>query len=674
MRIFAGLLAGLLATTAHAGEREVSYGEIPGWVPEPVSAAENNQSGGAFQAIYSQVRMHIEEGGTQTHTAWRIKLKSAEALPIGNLTMVWNPDTSTPVVHLVRIHRGEKVIDVLENAKFSVFQREGGLEQSMLDGLLTASLQVPGLRIGDELEFASTTTDTNPIFGDKSFGLVFLTPQLAPGSYAAGIDWTEGQKPRWKAFDAAKKHLVEGPNSVTMVMQNAPDVVFPAKAPARYQMGRVIAFSDYADWNSVSRQFADFYLEGRSISGIADLSQKVAAIKAANPNLKDRAQAALKLVQQEIRYVFTGMNGGNYVPASPAETWDRRFADCKGVTVLLLGILDALDVKAVPVLVSSDGGAVVDELLPTPGAFDHVLVRTNIGGEDIWLDGTRTGDPMLRRDADVPYRHALPIDRKGSDLETIDWQPPRLPSELVYLDIDSTEGVETKAKITMVQVLRSDAAIGMKNALTMMSSDTAKQAIEKQYGGWIDPEEADWRYDEDTGAIAITVSGPGDLDWDTDEDYPGYVQTYLPQGGFSPPGRRERPSAQDQTLPYVNSGAEFSCSVTRVRLPEVEDSAWVLTAKAIKTQMFGVAYYRLANLSNGTVEMVRSSRTLENEIPASLATKDNGRIDDFENSKASVRTEVSHSRANLQVDGELPDFDSIDWIKESDICLKGTGG
>jgi transglutaminase-like putative cysteine protease len=49
-----------------------------------------------------------------------------------------------------------------------------------------------------------------------------------------------------------------------------------------------------------------------------------------------RAEAALALVQDRVRYVALAMGAGGYVPADAAETWSRRYGDCKGKTALLL--------------------------------------------------------------------------------------------------------------------------------------------------------------------------------------------------------------------------------------------------------------------------------------------------------------------------------------------------
>ncbi len=119
------------------------------------------------------------------------------------------------------------------------------------------------------------------------------------------------------------------------------------------------------------------------------LRQEAARIAAAHAKPLDRAAAALKLVQQDIRYIYVGLNGGNLTPASADETWQRRYGDCKGKTALLLALLRELGIEAEPVLVNSNGADDgFDQRLAGPQLFDHVLVRAHIDGATYWLDGT----------------------------------------------------------------------------------------------------------------------------------------------------------------------------------------------------------------------------------------------------------------------------------------------
>ena len=109
-------------------------------------------------------------------------------------------------------------------------------------------------------------------------------------------------------------------------------------------------------------------------------------IRALLPDPKRRAEAALHLVQDKVRYLYLSASTGGYVPAAADETWSRRFGDCKGKTVLLLALLHGLGLDAIPVLVSTSEGDGLDAQVPTIGRFNHVMVRLQLDGHFYWLE------------------------------------------------------------------------------------------------------------------------------------------------------------------------------------------------------------------------------------------------------------------------------------------------
>lgn len=104
------------------------------------------------------------------------------------------------------------------------------------------------------------------------------------------------------------------------------------------------------------------------------------------------------MVREQVRYIYVGIAGGNLTPATADETWQRRYGDCKGKTTLLLALLNELGIDAEAVLVNNSGiDDGFNQRLPSPGLFDHVLVRAKIDGREYWMDGTRRQSPGLTR-------------------------------------------------------------------------------------------------------------------------------------------------------------------------------------------------------------------------------------------------------------------------------------
>lgn len=149
----------------------VNYAPPGKWVLTPPRPADGTLPPDApIQVDFMDHQVRISPAGQETYFAYRMKLLTPEALPAGNVSVVWAPSSGTATVHHLRIVRDGQVTDLLKDQKFRVIQREGGLEESMLDGYLTAMLQVPGLRVGDTLEFASTILRRDPTLGDSVFG------------------------------------------------------------------------------------------------------------------------------------------------------------------------------------------------------------------------------------------------------------------------------------------------------------------------------------------------------------------------------------------------------------------------------------------------------------------------------------------------------------------------
>ena len=367
------------------------------------------------------------------------------------------------------------------------------------------------------------------------------------------------------------------------------------------------------------------------------------------------------------------MAGVNFTPAPAAETWDRRFGDCTGKTALLLGILGELGVDAEAVLVNLNGGDGVQWLLPNPGHFNHVLVRAEFDGVQYWLDGTRQGDGRLIPVTESALRWVLPLSIEGEELEKLAYVSPRMPSKLEYMDIDAREGLEGPTPVVMTTILAGDEAYGMNQSLKSQPKPVIVDALRRQFQqSWASVDLVDWEYDQQHGTLALKISGTLDLDWDyEDSEKLGKLgHLFLPGGGFYPPDKKTRPDDQDQSAPYANRPLVFSCSATRVRLPDLGKNSWAISARTMNQNIGGVLYYRIANLENRTVQLIRSSRTIADEVSPEAAKRTNRLIDDFDNDKASVAAVVDRPEDEFQVaDERIPDFSDVDWLTNPYPCL-----
>lgn len=666
LHVAAALLA---ASQAHAQNDQVARGRAPAWVNRSELLAVPADAGGALFIRRQDFLVHLNGQGQHQYMGYRAKLLHANALQMGNLSVAWNPAAGAPTVHSIKVYRGSDTIDVLQDASFEILRREDQLEAARLDGLLTAVLRVPDLRVGDELEVEVTTPASDPSLGTTDAGVLLLGPSPVPGRYHLGLSWDASRQPSLKMSPEMKAAAVSRERGIDFRFDNPAPLTAPKDAPARYQWLRTVEFSDFADWPAISRHFAPLYQKAAQLAPGSPIKREAARIAAAHATPLDRARAALKMVQQDVRYIYVGLNGGNLKPASAEETWQRRYGDCKGKSVLLLALLAELGIAAEPVLVNAGGADDgLNERLPSPGLFDHVVVRAQIAGQPYWLDGTLPPVAAPALTPIMPFEWVLPLSVKGQPIEHVPWKPSRTPDEIALFEIDARPGFDKPARITSTMIVRGMKGLQAHAQFSPLSPAQLLAAFRQEAIGdtWQAIDAVRWRFDEKASASVLTISGTGTVDWD--DDGAGERSYALPGGGFSPPEKRIRPAEQDQTLPFYAT-ADFSCHVTTVRLPLSTRASQWSSKPGFDTRIFGRNYYRAFELRDHAIRMVRGSRVERREIDAATARRDNARIAAFDNSMGWIFYQPARQKMAVGNGQQVPATYELDWTIEDVPCL-----
>ena len=644
---------------------------MPAWVQESKPLPVPEDASGMVFVRRQDTQVHFTDKGQWNFTAQHIAILHPQALQAGNLGIAWNPAAGDAAVHRVLVHRDGEIIDVLEKARFEILRREDQLEQAMLDGILTAVMQVPDLRVGDELELAWTAPAHDPTLKEQSFGALFLADSAPPGRLRMSLTWDDGQKPNVRIPEGLREYTTQTSERLLIAADNLPTRTMPKDAPPRYSFHRVAQFSDFESWREVSSTFDTLFDKASRLSANSPLKDEAARIARRYSSDKERAAAALELVQQQVRYIYVGLNGGNFTPATADETWQRRYGDCKGKTVLLLALLAEMDIHARAVLVNNSGGDDgLDGFLPNPGMFDHVLVQTDFGGDTYWLDGTLPAVVGMQTRPLFEYRWVLPLSSEGSELVSREPEPLALPTEMGLYELDARDGFDVPARKTYTTVARGPAGVLEYMQLSAMTAGQIETSFRSNLTGggeWDEITSVTYRYDKDTLASVLTISGVGPIDWDDDGD--GARSLVLPGGGFSPPNRRRRSSDQDQTAPFY-SQPSYSCYSTTLRLPrDTELDNWGFNS-TFDTMLFGRVYYRMMEKRDDmTIRMVRGSRNELVEISPERAERDNGRIETFDNSKANITYDPERTMNPWGNLSPIPAVYEFDWVSPAAPCL-----
>ena len=615
------------------------------------------------------VLVHVSDAGQAQYSGSRFKILQSNALEVGNISIAWNPAAGAPIVHEIKVYRDGQSIDVLQNSSFEILRREDQLEAATLDGILTAVLRVPDLRVGDELEVDLTTFGSDPTMLHHESGILLLAPSPAPGRYHLGLSWEQGHQPNVKMTPDLERVAQRSDRAIDFRFDNPPLLSPPNQAPPRYQWQRVAQYSDFPDWAAVSRHFAPLYAKAATLAPTSPLIAEAQRIAAAYHTPLDRAAAALKLVQQDVRYIYVGLNGGNLQPATADETWKRRYGDCKAKTVLLLALLKQLGVDAQAVLVNSGGNDDgLEQRLPMPQLFDHVLVRAHIDGASYWLDGTLPPVARASLQPVFPISRVLPLSIAGSPLERLPWQPAAVADEIHLYDADARAGFDKPAHIVSTTILRGVKGLQQDVQFSAVTSAQLLAAFRQQAIGdtFQAIDDVQWHYDEQAGASILKISGTGTIDWQDDGN--GARSLALPGGGFSPPDRRLRAADQDPEMPFYQQ-PDFDCYVTTIRLPASTQPKQWSSKPSFVQHLFGRTYYRAWELRDGSIRMIRASRVEQPEIDAAAARRDNVRLPSFDNSMGWISYDPADRKGSVGNGEHVPTTDEIDWTGVAARCL-----
>ena len=662
----------LVAGSADAQTDQVRRGAAPDWTVSSAPLPVPESVSGPVFIRRQDMEIHLGEQGQAQYVGYRVKILQSSALELGNISIAWNPTAGAPIVHDIRLYRDGQVIDVLKNASFEILRREDQLEAARLDGTLTAVLRVPDLRVGDELEVDFTTFTRDPTLGHKEAGLLALTPSPAPGRYHLGLSWDQGLKPNFKMTADMNPSMTQAERAIDFRFDNPGLVASPKDAPARYQWQRAVEYSDFPDWAALSRHFAPLYAKAATLAEDSPVKREASRIAAAHVPALERASAALKLVQQDVRYIYVGLNGGNLTPASADETWQHRYGDCKGKTALLLALLSELGIEAEPVIVNSSGADDgLDQRLPIPQFFDHVLVRARIDGVAYWLDGTLPPVALPSARPVFPVNWILPLTQRGNDLEKLPWQPAAAPDEIHLFEIDARGGFATPARIVSTEITRGVKGLQQQMQFSSITPAQMLDAFRQHAIGetWQAIDDVQWHYDQKAQASILTISGTGTVNWD--DDGGGAKSLALPGGGFNPPERRARALDQNRNAPFYTK-PEYICHVTTVRLPSSTQAKQWSSKPSFDNRIFGRDYHRAWELRDGSIRMVRGSRVAQPEIDAAAAQRDNARVAAFDNSMGYISYDPSGQKASVGNGEKVPTTFDFDWTANDVPCASPT--
>ena len=382
-----------------AGQFEVR--RAPAWIDtvavEMHPAAANIRSG--IDGLLDDHQIHV--AGANVDEYFRRVLLVATSAGVQNaseLNIDFDPSYQRLVLHDVVLIRGGKRIDELKQDEVRIIEKERDADESIYSGDLTALIFLNDVRPGDVLDYSWSLAGSNPLLGGRYADEFDFGARIPTRLMRHRLVWPAG-RPLHLSKPAHIEHR-GGADVYTWERRDVASTGVEDSTPEWYDPWETVQVTEYATWNEVAR-WADtlFALDDASRKTIAAIAND---IRASNNDRDAQLVAAIRFVQDDIRYLGIEMGRGSHEPRQPATVMAQRYGDCKDKALFLAALLRELGVEAYPALVNTKLRRRLDDFLPSPFLFDHAITEVVDGGKTYWIDGTLSDQGGTLATLDTP--------------------------------------------------------------------------------------------------------------------------------------------------------------------------------------------------------------------------------------------------------------------------------
>jgi tetratricopeptide (TPR) repeat protein len=304
------------------------------------------------------------------------------------------------ILHARLYKRDGRVLEANESGENEV----ADANVSMYYDVRARTLQFPGAEAGDVVELdyrLSPVSGANP-YGDYFGGLVVFRSKLAKALQRYVLI-----TPARRQFSIVAPRM--SPAAVALHGQeriyrwearNVPALTNEPRGPALTDIAPYVHVSTFQSWPELGRWYAQlirpqFALDA-ALRGAAD------RLLADTHDERERISAIHQFVLRNTHYVALEFGIYSYKPYPVAQTYARRFGDCKDKASLMIALLRRAGIEADLALVRTRSLGGVDPHAASVAVFNHAIVY--LPKYDLWLDGT----------AEYAGLNELPLDDQGA--------------------------------------------------------------------------------------------------------------------------------------------------------------------------------------------------------------------------------------------------------------------
>lgn len=389
------ILCSLLFSSVGWSSGDIPREAVPGWVvPTKLPAIDGFpqdkvQNGVYYLLIDNQiiVTQGVEPHYYHHYADYIVNQNGVESN--SQINIDYDPSYQKLSLHSLHIIRNGKAIDKFDTAQMKVIQREEEMDDLIYSGRMTLNIILDDVRVGDIIEYSFSRQGMNPVY-QNVFGYTHdLNWSVPVGRLSLRLIWNKPVALHYELKNSAlKMSVTQTANGSEYLLES--DNIDPLKVdrntPSWFSPWGRVYFSELKSWGEVARWSGQLYSD--VVVADDNINRLVERIKSQHKDVDEQISAALRFVQDEIRYLGIELGKNTHKPTPAFETLRNRYGDCKDKTVLFMTLLKGLGIEAHPALVNTETR--LYDTLPTVRAFDHVITYLEHKGKHYWLDPTRS--------------------------------------------------------------------------------------------------------------------------------------------------------------------------------------------------------------------------------------------------------------------------------------------
>ena len=368
------------------------------------------ESNGPIRYIFNDEQINLTTPQKQHYYRLTSKVLDEQGLSeISEIQVRFSGNYETLIFHQADLIRDGRIVKTLDPASIKVFQQETELQDNIYSQQWTALIILEDVRIHDVVDFSYTVVGSNPVFKNKYFGgnsLEWSLP-IDASSFRLLSNTKDNVQVKVHGTNLTPTITKNDQFTETVLKQHAVEAIREEdQTPNWYTQYAYISYSEFSQWEDVNDWAFPLYqthetLEPELINILQSLEDY---------NTQEIVSRSIQWIQDNIRYFGIEWGINSHAPSRPNETFRRRYGDCKDKALLMVAVLKHLGIEAYPALVSTTLSKSIPKLLPSPGAFNHVIVTFFVDNKQFWVDATMSNQRGHYTNMSFPdYKYALVV-------------------------------------------------------------------------------------------------------------------------------------------------------------------------------------------------------------------------------------------------------------------------